>query len=105
MAVMSVPEPLNTPVDLRSAEGIGGLVDALNRLAADAVALYLKTKNYHWHVSGSHFRDYHLLFDEQAESILESVDILAERVRKSQWHDAALRFAREPFAAGRRRRP
>lgn len=74
-----VPHPLSTPTDLTNQ---ADLIGALNRLAADAVALYLKTKNYHWHVSGSHFRDYHLMFDEQADTLLESVDILAERVRK-----------------------
>lgn len=56
--------------------------EALNRLLADAFALYLKTKNFHWHVSGPHFRDYHLLFDEQAAQILAMTDQLAERVRK-----------------------
>jgi starvation-inducible DNA-binding protein len=56
--------------------------EAVNPLIADAFALYVKTKNYHWHLYGSHFRDYHLLFDEQADSIFESIDIMAERVRK-----------------------
>lgn len=55
---------------------------ALNGLLADAFALYFKTKNFHWHVRGSHFRDYHLLFDEQAQQILQITDALAERVRK-----------------------
>ena len=77
--VTDVPSPLATPTDLQNR---AGLVEALNLLAVDAVALYLKTKNYHWHVSGSHFRDYHLLFDGHAEDIIASVDILAERVRK-----------------------
>lgn len=54
----------------------------VNPLIADSLALFVKTKNFHWHVSGAHFRDYQLLFDEQAEAILESVDILAERVRR-----------------------
>src|SRR5918996_3324928 len=73
--------PLATPTDLtRSAtKDISG---AMNTVFADVFALYLKTKNFHWHMSGPHFRDYHLLFDEQAEQILESVDVLAERVRK-----------------------
>ena len=74
-----IPKLLATPTDLQNREE---LIDALNLLAVDAVALYLKTKNYHWHVSGSHFRDYHLLFDGHAEDIIASVDILAERVRK-----------------------
>lgn len=57
--------------------------DALNAVLADSFALYLKTKNFHWHVSGPHFRDYHLLLDEQAAQILATTDIIAERVRKT----------------------
>lgn len=59
-----------------------GLHEALNALLADSFALYLKTKSFHWHVSGPHFRDYHLMFDEQAAEILASTDRIAERVRK-----------------------
>ncbi len=59
------------------------LPEALNRLLADSFALYFKTKNFHWHVSGPHFRDYHLLLDEQALQILATTDVIAERVRKS----------------------
>lgn len=55
---------------------------SLNPLIADVFALYVKTKNYHWHLVGPHFRDYHLLFDEQAAQVLEMIDTLAERVRK-----------------------
>lgn len=55
---------------------------ALNRLLADSLALYLKTKNFHWHVSGPHFRDYHGLLDEQAEQVFAATDVIAERVRK-----------------------
>ena len=55
---------------------------ALNQVLADSFALYIKTKNFHWHVSGPHFRDYHLLLDEQATQILASTDLIAERVRK-----------------------
>src|SRR6185312_14862109 len=58
------------------------IAEALNRLVADSFALYLKTKNFHWHVSGPHFRDYHLLFDEQAVGIFANIDQLAERARK-----------------------
>lgn len=58
------------------------LSQALNALLADMFALYLKTKNFHWHVSGSHFRDYRLLLDEQAAQILATTDVIAERVRK-----------------------
>ena len=72
---------LNTPTDL-SDEAIEQVTEALNGLLADTFALYVKTKNFHWHVSGPHFRDYHLLLDEQAAQIEDSVDILAERVRK-----------------------
>ena len=72
---------LDTPTDL-SAEAVRELSAALNALLADTFALYVKTKNFHWHVSGPHFRDYHLLLDEQAEQLANSEDILAERVRK-----------------------
>jgi starvation-inducible DNA-binding protein len=58
------------------------LIQALNRLLADTFTLYVKTKSFHWHVSGPHFRDYHLLFDEQATQILATTDVIAERVRK-----------------------
>ena len=58
------------------------VAEAINPLVADAFALYVKTKNFHWHMSGRHFRDYHLLLDEQAEQILATIDPLAERVRK-----------------------
>jgi starvation-inducible DNA-binding protein len=72
---------LDTPTDL-SAEAVAAISKALNGLLADAFALYLKTKNFHWHVSGPHFRDYHLLLDEQAEQVFATTDELAERVRK-----------------------
>jgi starvation-inducible DNA-binding protein len=58
------------------------LAAALNGLLADYFALYLKTKNFHWHVSGPHFREYHLLFDEQAAELVGTTDLIAERVRK-----------------------
>jgi len=77
----AAPRRLLTPTDLRPEE-TQAVCDAVNPLVADALALYVKTKNFHWHVSGSHFRDYHLLLDEQADSILGSVDALAERVRR-----------------------
>jgi starvation-inducible DNA-binding protein len=73
--------PLSIPTDLLPAE-VHAVVGAINPLIADAIALYLKTKSYHWHLAGPHFRDYHLLFDEQAGQLLASVDPLAERVRK-----------------------
>ncbi|HEY4075996.1 MAG TPA: DNA starvation/stationary phase protection protein [Rhizomicrobium sp.] len=72
---------LSTQTDL-SGNAIPEIAEALNGLAADSYALYTKTKNFHWHVSGPHFRDYHLLFDEQAAEIFATVDDLAERVRK-----------------------
>lgn len=75
------PSSLATPNGL-SEKGRGELSASLNLLVADAFALYIKSKNYHWHLSGSHFRDYHLLFDEQADQIFEMIDALAERVRK-----------------------
>ena len=58
------------------------LAEALNRLLADYYALYLKTKNFHWHVSGPHFREYHLLFDDHASELIGTTDLVAERVRK-----------------------
>jgi starvation-inducible DNA-binding protein len=73
--------PLDTPTDL-SEEAVQAISAALNTLLADAFALYLKTKNFHWHVFGPHFRDYHLLFEEQAAAIFATTDELAERVRK-----------------------
>jgi starvation-inducible DNA-binding protein len=59
-----------------------GVAEVLNGLLADSFALYIKTKNFHWHVSGPHFRDYHLMLDEQAAEILATTDVIAERVRK-----------------------
>src|ERR1700756_5172376 len=72
---------LHTPTDL-SAGATSAVTEVLNPLVADAFALYVKTKNFHWHVSGPHFRDYHLLLDEQGDQLQGSIDILAERVRK-----------------------
>lgn len=76
-----VAPALDTPTDL-SPEATKEISVALNGILADAFALYFKTKNFHWHVSGPHFRDYHLLFDEQAADIFASTDEIAERVRK-----------------------
>jgi starvation-inducible DNA-binding protein len=73
--------PLTTPTDL-GANARRDITGALNALLADMFALYIKTKNFHWHVSGPHFRDYHLLFDEQADQIFATTDEIAERVRK-----------------------
>ena len=73
--------PLNTPTDL-SSSAVRDIAGALNALAADMFALYVKTKNFHWHVSGPHFRDYHLLLDEQGDQIFATIDPIAERVRK-----------------------
>jgi starvation-inducible DNA-binding protein len=72
---------LDTPSSL-SADGVNAISGAVNGILADAFALYVKTKNFHWHVSGRHFRDYHLMLDEQAEAVFETTDQLAERVRK-----------------------
>ena len=72
---------LDTPTDLRP-EAVPEISGALNILLADMFALYLKTKNFHWHMSGPHFRDYHLLLDEQGEQIFATTDDIAERVRK-----------------------
>jgi len=76
------PAPaLDTPTDLDD-DAVAAVSEALNGLLADAFALYLKTKNFHWHVSGPHFRDYHLMLDEQAAEIFAATDDMAERVRK-----------------------
>ncbi|HET7715762.1 MAG TPA: DNA starvation/stationary phase protection protein [Bauldia sp.] len=72
---------LDPPTDL-GANAVGDISAALNLLLADVFALYMKTKNFHWHVSGPHFRDYHLLFDEQADQLFSITDAIAERVRK-----------------------
>jgi starvation-inducible DNA-binding protein len=72
---------LGTPTDL-SSDAVRDISGALNALLADMFALYVKTKNFHWHVSGPHFRDYHLLLDEQADQIFATTDPIAERVRK-----------------------
>jgi starvation-inducible DNA-binding protein len=72
---------LDTPTDLPE-ETVTAVSEALNALLADTYALFIKTKNFHWHVSGPHFRSYHLLFDDQATQIFETTDELAERVRK-----------------------
>jgi starvation-inducible DNA-binding protein len=77
----TAPTRLDTPTDL-SADAVREISAALNALVADTFALYVKTKNFHWHVSGPHFRDYHLLLDEQGEQLAGSIDILAERARK-----------------------
>lgn len=74
-------ESLATPTDLGS-DAVRDISGALNALLADMFALYLKTKNFHWHVSGPHFRDFHLLLDEQADQIFATTDPIAERVRK-----------------------
>ncbi|TLZ50431.1 MAG: DNA starvation/stationary phase protection protein [Gammaproteobacteria bacterium] len=73
--------PLVTPTDL-SSTATKDISAAMNGLLADVFALYVKTKNFHWHLSGPHFRDYHLLFDEQADQIFAMTDPIAERVRK-----------------------
>ena len=72
---------LSTPTDL-TPEQAKAVTEAVNPLIADSFALYVKTKNFHWHLSGSHFRDYHLLFDEHADQIFAGIDPMAERIRK-----------------------
>jgi starvation-inducible DNA-binding protein len=73
--------PLRTPSYL-GAENVRNLTAELNVFLADVFAIYIKTKNFHWHVSGPHFRDYHLLLDEQAEQVFAMTDDIGERVRK-----------------------
>ena len=86
MAKKATPEerrqaPLQTPSNI-SAKDVKDITGGLNGLLADIFALYLKTKNFHWHMSGPHFRDYHLLLDEQADQLYAMTDPIAERVRK-----------------------
>ena len=73
--------PLDTPNDLKQ-DAVRDIAGALTILLADMFGLYVKTKNFHWHMSGPHFRDYHLLLDEQADQIFATTDPIAERVRK-----------------------
>ena len=79
---MKKPTPrLATPTDLKS-NAVKDIAGAMNAILADTFALYMKTKNFHWHISGPHFRDYHLLLDEQGAEIFATTDEIAERVRK-----------------------
>src|SRR5271170_2770299 len=73
--------PLVTPTDL-GAKASKDIAAGMNAILADVFALYMKTKNFHWHMSGPHFRDYHLLFDEQADQLYAMTDPIAERIRK-----------------------
>src|SRR3974390_1952815 len=73
--------PLRTPT-LLGEENVQNITGELNVLLADMFALYIKTKNFHWHISGPHFRDYHLLLDDQATQIYATTDVIAERARK-----------------------
>ena len=77
----SLRAPLRTPTDL-GADATLDIAAALTTLLADVFALYLKTKNFHWHMSGPHFRDYHLMLDEQGDEIYATTDAIAERARK-----------------------
>jgi starvation-inducible DNA-binding protein len=74
-------DSIQTPTDLRR-DGVEKITDELRQLLADVFALYVKTKNFHWHMSGPHFRDYHLLLDEQSQQIFAMTDDIAERARK-----------------------
>jgi starvation-inducible DNA-binding protein len=78
---VKVNEHLATPTDL-SPDGVAAISRELRQLLADVFVLYVKTKNFHWHMSGRHFRDYHLLLDEQSDQIFAMTDDLAERARK-----------------------
>ncbi|CAN5763596.1 Dps family protein [soil metagenome] len=74
--------PLKTPTDIKS-NAAKTVAEALNGILADSFAIYFKTKNFHWHVSGPHFHDYHLMLDAQAAQIFATTDAIAERVRKT----------------------
>jgi ferritin-like protein len=102
---------LITPSDLK-AEATGDIAGAMNAILADVFALYLKTKNFHWHMSGPHFRDYHLLFDEQGDQLFAMTDPIAERIRKlggttlrSIGHIARLQLSRRFGYVGRAASP
>jgi starvation-inducible DNA-binding protein len=84
---------LHTPTDLKPS-AVPDITAALNVLLVDMFALYLKTKNFHWHMSGPHFRDYHLLLDEQGEQIFATTDDIAERVRKPSPNSPSARTCR-----------
>src|SRR4030081_3715049 len=79
--VRRLSAPLATPTDLKRA-ATRDIAGAMNAILADVFALYLKTKNFHWHMSGPHFRDYHLLLDEQSDQLFAMTDPIAERIRK-----------------------
>jgi starvation-inducible DNA-binding protein len=81
--VKSYPAPAELAISTDLTQNqVKAITEAVNPLVADAFALYVKTKNFHWHLYGSHFRDFHLLFDEHADQIFDAIDVLAERVRK-----------------------
>ena len=95
---------VGTPTDL-AATGVTEISKALCQLLADVFALYVKTKNFHWHMSGRHFRDYHLLLDEQAVQIFAMTDTIAERARKIGGDDSVhQRHCAAPATAGQQRR-
>ncbi len=81
ITVISTPSKLATPTDLGD-KARQAITKAINPIVADTFALYVKTKNFHWHMSGTHYRDYHLLLDEQSDQLFAIIDVLAERVRK-----------------------
>ena len=82
MADPAAPAPLKTPTDIKT-NAAKTVAEALNGILADSFAIYFKTKNFHWHVSGPHFHDYHLVLDAQAAQIFATTDAIAERVRKT----------------------
>src|ERR1039458_4060529 len=94
-----------TPTDLNR-EGVAEITADLRRLLADAFALYLKTKNFHWHMTGRHFRDYHLLLDEHSEQIFAMTDDIAERCAQNWRNYIAVdrRYLPVPALDGQRRR-
>lgn len=92
--------PLQTP-SYAGAENVRDLTAELNVLLADVLAIYIKTKNFQWHASGPHFRDYHLLLDEQAEQVFARTDDIAERVRKLSGTTISLGRARGSSQAHR----
>ena len=92
-------EELGTPTDL-SEDAVRDISAALRALLADTFALYLKTKNYHWHMSGPHFRDYHLLLDEQSDQIFAMTDPIAEREGERSAARPSIRSAKSSACSG-----
>jgi hypothetical protein len=101
-ASTALPDARLTPRTDIAPEAVKNIAGSLTAVLADVFALYLKTKNFHWHMSGSHFRDYHLLLDEHGDQLLAMTDDIAERARKNRWNYNTFRWPHCPSEADRR---